>query len=88
MLSGCRIRITAASHLPLVMFEPYFCKTIFEPALHQDYIDFWLPTIRKVKGHSEPDDRFQALRKLMADVVCKAGQGLGQKNGIEPETSP
>ena len=24
----------------------------------------------------------------MADVVCKAGQGLGQKNGIEPETFP
>lgn len=24
----------------------------------------------------------------MADVVCKAGQGLSQKNGIEPETFP
>ena len=28
------------------------------------------------------------FRKLMVDVVCKAGQGLGQKNGVEPETSP
>jgi hypothetical protein len=28
------------------------------------------------------------FRKLMVDVVCKAGQGLGQKNGVEPETFP